>query len=217
MKFTIFSCLKGKITKSVEGKLTEYKSKQEEGSPKSNKPKDSKENSSLSDSEEVSESSISRTCGILSTTEGVEMSSDDETPSLSEKPRVKSNIKNSETQPKSVGVPNEKTVRIKDKHTSITYEVSQKELIKLADIAANNDIESGVEAVEDLTSELSVEIDNVESTDEGLIIRTVDGEELRNAYLADNALERTVFAPTGFVDLRTPTSPRTGFSYYIYA
>ncbi|VEN41332.1 unnamed protein product [Callosobruchus maculatus] len=65
---------------------------QEEGSPhhkqkaSSEQPKttkDSKENSSVSDSEDLSESSISRTCGILSTTEGVEMSSDEEdTPSM---------------------------------------------------------------------------------------------------------------------------------------
>ena len=55
-------------------KLTEYKSKTQDsdGSPKIVKPnKDGKENSSsLSDSEEASESSISRTCGIMSTTEG---------------------------------------------------------------------------------------------------------------------------------------------------
>lgn len=70
-------CVKGKITKSVEEKITDFKARnQEEGSPH-HKPKtdlkmikDSKENSSVSDSEELSESSISKTCGIVSTTEG---------------------------------------------------------------------------------------------------------------------------------------------------
>nr|CAH7739256.1 unnamed protein product [Callosobruchus chinensis] len=63
---------------------------QEEGSPYHKQKaseqlkttKDSKENSSVSDSEDLSESSISRTCGIISTTEGVEMSSDEDTPSI---------------------------------------------------------------------------------------------------------------------------------------
>ena len=54
--------------------MTEYKAaklQEGDGSPKTSKSvKDSKDNSSLSDSEEVSESSISRTCGIVSTTEG---------------------------------------------------------------------------------------------------------------------------------------------------
>lgn len=90
---------KGKITKSVEGKLTEYKTKKEnegEGSPQ--KTKSTKETNS--DSEDTSESSISKTCGIISTTDGtplclciemilhnsfLEMSTDDETPSVSDK------------------------------------------------------------------------------------------------------------------------------------
>lgn len=71
----------GKITKSVEDKITEIKARNnEEGSPQHRAKldktselktiKDSKENSSVSDSEDLSESSISRTCGIVSTTEG---------------------------------------------------------------------------------------------------------------------------------------------------
>lgn len=66
------SKFQGKITKSVEEKITEIKSRnQEEGSPlKTRSVKDSKDNSSVSDSEDLSESSISRTCGIVSTTEG---------------------------------------------------------------------------------------------------------------------------------------------------
>lgn len=60
---------KGKITKSVEEKLTEIKSRgQEEGSPK--KVKDSKESSTVSDSDDLSESSISKTFGVTTTTEG---------------------------------------------------------------------------------------------------------------------------------------------------
>ncbi|KAI4456263.1 tex2 protein-related [Holotrichia oblita] len=86
------SDIKGKITKSVEVKFTEYKTRttENEGSPKitsKDKTKDkqdnSKENSSLSDSEEASESSISKTCGVVSTTEGTQ-DVDDDTPSLSE-------------------------------------------------------------------------------------------------------------------------------------
>lgn len=66
---------KGKITKSVEEKITEIKARHEEGSPlhksKVDQPKGKeKENSSFSDSEDQSESSISRTCGFASTTEG---------------------------------------------------------------------------------------------------------------------------------------------------
>lgn len=69
----------GKITKSVEDKITEIKARNnEEGSPQHRAKldktselkivKDSKENS---DSEDLSESSISKTCGIVSTTEGI--------------------------------------------------------------------------------------------------------------------------------------------------
>lgn len=67
-----FTDIKGKITKSVEDKLTEIKSRntEDESPRKSNPVKDSKESSSVSDSEELSESSISKTCGVISTTEG---------------------------------------------------------------------------------------------------------------------------------------------------
>lgn len=64
---------KGKITKSVEEKITEIKARHEEGSPshRAKTPKEgNKDNSSFSDSEDQSESSISRTCGFASTTEG---------------------------------------------------------------------------------------------------------------------------------------------------
>lgn len=72
MKLNTYLLFQGKITKSVEEKLTEIKARNhEEGSPRKLNPvKDSKESSSLSDSEELSESSISKTCGIVSTTEG---------------------------------------------------------------------------------------------------------------------------------------------------
>lgn len=78
-----FTDIKGKITKSVEEKLTEIKSRnQEDGSPYKNQVIKDKDSSSVSDSEDLSESSISKTCGIVSTTEGVEMSSEDDSPSL---------------------------------------------------------------------------------------------------------------------------------------
>lgn len=72
MNLNLCLLFQGKITKSVEEKLTEIKARNhEEGSPRKLNPvKDSKESSSLSDSEELSESSISKTCGIVSTTEG---------------------------------------------------------------------------------------------------------------------------------------------------
>ncbi|XP_025836448.1 testis-expressed protein 2 isoform X2 [Agrilus planipennis] len=86
--------IKGKITKSVEDKLTEIKSRQEEASPKKNKLTKHKENSSFSDSEDISESSISKTCGVYSTTEGPEMSSEeDEEAGSMEKKKTKSSSK----------------------------------------------------------------------------------------------------------------------------
>lgn len=97
-----FSGIKGKITKSVEGRLIEYKNKsaisagvseQETAaaaaaaaavsnarSPKHHKHTNnsSSAGNSRSDSEDISESSLSKTQGGLSTTEGAEMSSTDE-------------------------------------------------------------------------------------------------------------------------------------------
>lgn len=83
-----FSGIKGKITKSVEGKLIEYKNKSAitssttlpETSPSKHQTRRTTNNSSSagnsrSDSEDISESSLSKTQGGLSTTEGAEMSS----------------------------------------------------------------------------------------------------------------------------------------------
>lgn len=68
----------------MEEKITEIKARHEEGSPlhkpksdvkptkdeKIEKDPSNKDNSSFSDSEDQSESSISKTCGFISTTEG---------------------------------------------------------------------------------------------------------------------------------------------------
>lgn len=84
----LFSEFKGKLTKTVEEKLSEIKSKsnENESSPKhghkndKGKSSNSKENSSVSDSEEqsFSECSIAKSSGLNSTAEDIEMSSDDE-------------------------------------------------------------------------------------------------------------------------------------------
>ncbi|KRT81306.1 hypothetical protein AMK59_5952, partial [Oryctes borbonicus] len=209
------SDIKGKITKSVEVRLTEYKARtmDNEGSPKitaKDKMKDSKENSSLSDSEEASESSISRTCGIVSTTEGVEMSSDDdETPSLSEEEKQQQqanrhdyDTKNTQQQQRSV----RRRFRVTGGDHKSSSPVKEGSLAGafLENIQKVNDdddaIESGVDALSaDLhVSNFSVDSENV------LNVHQVTGSDIRNAEfgLDDRDLEM-VFSPIGYVDLRS--------------
>ncbi|KAK4874750.1 hypothetical protein RN001_014110 [Aquatica leii] len=84
-RWKFFTEIKGKITKGVE----EIKHRNQEIEQPTKKTKTTKDkDSSLSESDEMSESSISKTCGIVSTTEGVEMSSDDETPSIEDDKNV---------------------------------------------------------------------------------------------------------------------------------
>ncbi|GJQ83917.1 hypothetical protein Trydic_g19855 [Trypoxylus dichotomus] len=226
------SDIKGKITKSVEVRLTEYKARtmENEGSPKitaKDKVKDSKENSSLSDSEEASESSISRTCGVVSTTEGVEMSSDeDETPSLSEEEKQQQQQQlrkatrddqdaNSERQHTSSGaslVRRRFRVTGTDRLSSSPVKEGSLASEFLESIQKVNDdepIESGVDALSaDLNvSNFSVDSENV------LNVHQVTGTDIRNAeFGADSRDLGLVFSPLGFVDLRrrSDTSEMSG-------
>ncbi|XP_019869679.2 testis-expressed protein 2 isoform X2 [Aethina tumida] len=226
-----FSDIKGKITKSVEEKITEIKSRsQEEGSPSKQKlVKDSKENSSsVSDSEDVSESSISKTCGIVSTTEGVEMSSDDETPSLDADKRDEAKKKVHRKSPhvfsqrfrflRHSGA-KEGTVHVNS--LSRLYNINT-EKVEQALPEHTEEVESGVDALNDIESEtipeahkidneeilrkVSEKIDNIELDDERVInFREVTGKEIRNSFFTTDS-SSTIFAPSGFVDLRPAKS-----------
>ncbi|KAF5288346.1 hypothetical protein FQR65_LT12081 [Abscondita terminalis] len=155
-RWKFFSEIKGKITKGVE----EIKHRNQEVDYSFKKTKD-RDNSSLSDSDDVSESSISKTCGVVSTTEGVEMSSDDETPSIEENQsvhRLKGSAQN-----------NKKPQRYKIIRKLKPFKEGKISIDKLADLyeiatgtkpylSVNEDcisrdrieVESGVEAMEDV-------------------------------------------------------------------
>lgn len=223
-----FSDIKGKITKSVEEKITEIKSRNNEdssGSPYKSKKDTSKENSSLSDSEDLSESSISKTCGIVSTTEGVEMSSDDDTPSLDKDTKTKSSflspgsgLRHRFKFLKSKGSSKEGTVNVNN--LSKIYNINT-EKVEQALPEHSDDVESGVDALEegnlntdfleherkisndDIVKAVASKIDNFEIDSENSIsIREVTGKEIRESFLNNPNDTKTVFAPSGFVDLR---------------
>lgn len=135
----IFSEFKGKLTKTVEEKLSEIKSKsnEAESSPKFTKA-NSKDNSSISDSEEhsYSECSVPKSTGLSSTAEDIEMSSDDEG-SLVETPINKIMLQTE------LRKRNEPSIQI-------SYLKDQEEIIfKPKEEKTDDDIESGVEACED--------------------------------------------------------------------
>ncbi|KAK9752721.1 hypothetical protein QE152_g4042 [Popillia japonica] len=243
------SDIKGKITKSVEVKFTEYKTRtmENEGSPKiTNKDKakdsNSKENSSLSDSEEASESSISKTCGVVSTTEGVEMSSDDDTPSLSEedKQQHQQQPNRMESQPFTV---NSKDITYSSSNTNVRQRfrvTSQKSSSPLKEGSFSSEfleniqkigkcpsatrrtdvindeeaIESGVDALADLNiSNFRIDSDNVLNIDE------VSGTDIRNAEFGRDGFYddlETVYAPSGFVDLRRSESSHMNWYQFGY-
>lgn len=215
-----FSDIKGKIAKSVEEKITEIKSRnQEEGSP--SKKILSKDNSSHSESEELSESSLSKTCGIGSTTEGVEMSSEDESLSLHEKHQ--SNVKMEKNKKPKHRIRFQKTTKT-GKPVAMEGTISITNLTKLYNISAENieeafplpDIDSdcAVEALED-----AEDIEQLKNDDEEIVLKSL-GEKYDNIKLdAENVLNieeikgvdkemvqnnktKTVFAPVGFFDFR---------------
>ncbi|XP_017774640.1 PREDICTED: testis-expressed sequence 2 protein isoform X2 [Nicrophorus vespilloides] len=203
-----FTDIKGKITKSVEGKLTEYKTRgggegADGSSPKAAKAKDpggpkdgGGAGSSLSDSEDLSESSISKTCGIISTTEGVEMSSDDETPSLSDKDES-SPVESAATSEKKKKIKIVKDLTVSSEAVASVGFLQNLQNINLGyEDDTKSDIESGVDAL--------LQLDNVELDGEEVLIKEQTGIEIRNEYLEDKSWgkESTVFAPSGFVDLR---------------
>ncbi|XP_044252894.1 testis-expressed protein 2 isoform X2 [Tribolium madens] len=194
-----FSDIKGKITKSVEDKITEIKSRNhEEGSPlRTSKVKDSKENSSLSDSEDLSESSISKTCGIFSTTEGAEMSSDDDdTPSI-EKDRNVGLRQRFRLLKSKTGGAREGT--ISRKNLASIYSINNDKIEQA--LPEENDIESAVDALEEIGAnfkilkEIEHDFDNIKIDEENVVnIKEVSGDEMKEKSI--------VYAPVGFVDLR---------------
>lgn len=237
-----FSDIKGKITKSVEEKITEIKSRNhEEGSPshksKSDTTKpdlktiaDSKENSSVSDSEDLSESSISKTCGIMSTTEGVEMSSDEDTPSLE---KDKKDVTPSSFKHKfrffRKSHKEEGTIKTSDLSKIYNINMENKEQTLPED---SEGVESAVDALEEtdlkpqttpvkmsneeILKTVTQKIDNLEIDNENVInIREVTGSEIREKFFNCKDEEKTVFAPTGFVDLRPKATTERPFSNYI--
>ncbi|KAK9887753.1 hypothetical protein WA026_000068 [Henosepilachna vigintioctopunctata] len=194
-----FSEIKGKIAKSVEDKITEIKTRnQEEGSPSKGKiEKSTKENSSLSDSEELSESSLSKTCGIVSTTEGAEMSSDDDTPPL--KNETPTNLKMAQSPTPITPTLRQRFRLLKAAKNGTTTSkegtVSVTNLAKICNINAdkadqmlpehNEEVESAVDALEDvdfreISGNSSSKMARSESTILNSLARTVDNIEIDN-------------------------------------
>ncbi|CAH0564014.1 unnamed protein product [Brassicogethes aeneus] len=233
------SDIRGKITKSVEEKITEIKSRnQDEGSPlKKSSVKDSKENSSVSDSEDLSESSISKTCGINSTTEGAEMSSDDDTPSIEKdkkEEKKKKKIPHAFSQRfrflRKTG-PKEGTLHVNS--LSKIYNINAEKVDQALPEHAE-EVESAVEAFDDFEVEtksddikltntdiiknVSDKIDNIEVDKDNVVtVKEVTGKEIRQNYLT-NEKSSVIFAPTGHVDLREPPKTRktkTNTTYYV--
>uniref|UniRef100_A0A1Y1M6M5 SMP-LTD domain-containing protein n=1 Tax=Photinus pyralis TaxID=7054 RepID=A0A1Y1M6M5_PHOPY len=230
-RWKFFTEIKGKITKSVE----EIKQRNQEADSLIRKAKDTKDHSSLSDSDELSESSLSRTCGV-STTEGVEMSTDDETPSL-EKDKRPSDIARNSTKHYRYKTSRSKRSR-KDDNVNIAnlaelYEITtgSKPNLSMHDAMSHDslDVESGVEALEDAQPQAANDAVAEESLHfsedrEGVLLRIADhienievqegnkvkvlpvaGSTIKHTQLKENS-SRTYFEPQGFVDLRVTES-----------
>lgn len=194
----IFSEFKGKITKTVEEKLSEIKSKSSEGenSPKhtnkgdKSKISNSKENSSVSDSEEqsFSECSIPKSGGLSSTAEDIEMSSDDEN-SLADNEKTPTENDNKEFGDICATKKHTLRRRIKSKpfvQFSTSKDTDVESLVKISSLSTvhekegpstEDEVESGVEAYEDFTSSPVTVPDELEQC-------------------------ITLIAPSGFVDMR---------------
>lgn len=211
----LFSEFKGKITKTVEEKLSEIKSKNNEGenSPKhvnkSDKSKtNSKENSSISDSEEqsFSECSIAKSSGLSSTAEDIEMSSDDEN-SLAESEKTPTENSGKEFCSDGSSTNAKKHIlRHRNKNTKSYVQFCpgkdpdsecQVKITSLStvhekeDVLPENDVESGVEAYEEFVS---------------------SNKETLPQFIPDAI---TMIAPTGFIDLR-PIEPKECSSIFRY-
>lgn len=146
----IFSEFKGKLTKTVEEKLSEIKSK--ENSPSKFYKTSSKDNSSVSDSEEQSYSECSAAKGA-NTMDDLEMSSDDE-PSLGgdKTPTAISKILSSPSKLRN------------RKNMKITYVKEQDEIlletINSRTKGEEEEIESGIEACEELLTNPMITVVN---------------------------------------------------------
>nr|CAI5846225.1 unnamed protein product [Callosobruchus analis] len=266
-----FSDIKGKITKSVEEKITEIKSRtQEEGSPHHKQKaleqpkttKDSKENSSVSDSEDLSESSISRTCGIISTTEGrcgnVErrghaLDREREEEGGGGAPRHSAHFEPAAALPlpacgwrghkeagAAVAAEEAGTVKIND--LSKLYNINAEKVDQVLpeqdyhEGAVNRtggsssggveEVESAVDALDETASFDAAlqKYDNIEvdQRENVVTVKEVTGKDIREDFLhfSRDDKPRTLFAPSGFVDLRvepTVVTPNTNNSYLWYA
>ncbi|XP_060522964.1 testis-expressed protein 2 isoform X2 [Cylas formicarius] len=231
-----FSDIKGKITKNVEEKIAEIKARTSEESSPLHKPKrdsvikevkeTSKDSSSVSDSEDISESSISKTCEVLSTTEGVEMSSDEDTSSVDKGKNEKKVVSPSHTNIfkqkfrflRHRGAPKEGLTNINN--LSKIYNINT-EKVEQALPEHSDDVESAVDALEDseergetkseehkslgnegIIRAVAEKIENIEVDSENVLnIKEIMGEDIRQSSEKTNKVV-TVFAPTGFVDLR---------------
>ncbi|KAL1494416.1 hypothetical protein ABEB36_010018 [Hypothenemus hampei] len=222
-----FSDIKGKITKSVEDKITEIKAKHDEaGSPLHRARNDSKllsktepnkNNSSFSDSEDQSESSISRTCGFASTTEGVEMSSDDETSSTDKEKKQSPSIIRQRFRFLKHHQSKEGAININN--FSKLYNINA-EKIEQALPEQHEEVESGVDALEEtefkrdisydggmthnIVTKVAGKIDNidVDLRDNVVNIREISGEQIQKSFHSGDNKLSTVFAPVGYVDVR---------------
>lgn len=166
------------------------------------------------------------------------MSSDDDTPSLDkdkkdDKDAPSKSSASALTQKfrlfsKSKTVIKEGSVKVND--LSKLYNINT-EKIEQALPEDSEDVESAVDALEDtnfkededekktidkddVLKSVTQKFDNIELDNErNLNVREVTGKEIRSTFLEGGEL-KTVFAPTGFVDLRPPPIKNRPFSTY---
>lgn len=242
-RWKFFTEIKGKITKSVE----EIKQRNQEAEALTRKSKDTKDKdtSSLSDSDDLSESSLSRTCGV-STTEGVEMSTDDETPSIEKDKKPKEVVRNDKKHYRYKRKKNSKDENINIASLSELYEITtgSKPNIPINHETSheNLDVESGVEALEDVHPQIvrdsniegnridDIHFNQVNEDCEEVLLRIVDhienievqeGNKIKVLPISGANIKhaqfkensnRTYFEPQGFVDLRTTESNASLFN-----
>ncbi|CAH1135926.1 unnamed protein product [Ceutorhynchus assimilis] len=232
-----FTDIKGKITKSVEEKITEIKARHEVGSPvkkpgetiKEGKTETNIDSSSFSESEDQSESSISKTCGFASTTEGVEMSSDDETSSIDKEKKLhspsiirqkfrflKHHNHKSPTKEGTVDINNlTKIYNINTEKVEQALPEHSEDVESAVDALEETDFRDSPEKIEDgfvkeeIIKKVAEKIDNIEIDQENVVnVRQISGEEVQRSFLTGDKKMSTVFAPKGFVDVRCRTTNR---------
>lgn len=172
--FSNFTEFKGKLTKTVEEKISEIKSKgnDNENSPKFTKA-NSKDNLSVSDSEEHSECSVPKSTNLSSTAEDIEMSSDDEHSVENDKTPTAPKMTTFKSEVSSPELKNRRKPNVLISYKKDQEEIQLKNISPEREVKHEDDIESGIEACED---------------------DTVDNEI--------NSSTIILHAPEGFVDLR---------------